>query len=191
MKVIISLIICFFFFLNCLVIHVDGCDPAEISFELCKLDPVCTYQSYIDINGDTDLITFRYLYNRILYNVTFRSFIENLLCTPNITSINPDALNIWIHYLSQYSFCPHTNEYFDNFEKKCLCRPGKECHHLKPSNALFHFDANHYIAYLVLFLDAIALCLLYYYSQKKKVEEQYPLPPLITIPPKKSSNKKR
>ena len=185
-----KVIICFFFFLSYFIITIEGCDPGEISFELCKLDAVCTYQSYIDINGDTDLITFKYLYNRILYNMTFRLFIEDLLCTPNITLDNPDALTIWVHYMSQYSFCPHTNEYFDNFEKKCLCRPGKECHHEKPSHILFHFDANHYISWLVLFLNGIVFSLLYYHLKKKEIEQKYSnLAPSLSLSTSSSSSR--
>jgi hypothetical protein len=166
MKIIIVVLFCFV-----LIPSIKGCDPAEISFEICKLDPVCTYQMYIDINGETDLITFKFLYNRLLYNATFRTFVESLLCTPNITDVNPEAITFWTYYMSQYSYCFHTNEYFDNFEKKCLCRPAKECHHEKPRHILFHFDAEHYISWLVLFITVLVMSLLYYHTKKRELNQ--------------------
>lgn len=189
-----KLIICFIL-LSCYYInYVAGCDPVEVSFELCKLDPVCTYQMYIDINGEDDLTTFQFLHNRILYNVTYRLFIENLLCTPNVTITDPNAITIWIHYMSQYSYCPHTNEYYDNYIKKCICRPGKDCHHEKPRHALFHFDADHYVSWLVLFLFSIQFILFYVYTRKSivlKDAETTSIPSVISPSSRKTTANKK
>ncbi len=130
------------------------CDPIEESFEFCKLDDSCTYQMYIDMNGGDDLETFTYLFNRLVYNVTLRDLVEDIVC---YDANNTLAVELWVAYMANYPFCPHKNEYFDNYLKKCICRPEKDCSHIHPRKAVWHLDNNHYTGWVLLFIDFIVL----------------------------------
>ncbi len=145
------------FSLFLIILQVDAiCDPIEVSFEICNLDEICRHQMYIDMNGEDDFDTFTYLYNRLVDNTTLRDLVEDIVC---FDFNNTLAVEMWISYMSNPSsaFCSHKNEYFDNYIKKCVCRPGKDCSHIKPRKALFHFDNYHFVGWALVFLDVILI----------------------------------
>ncbi len=135
------------------VSSVVGCDPAQVSFNLCNADSNCRTSFYIEEN-DGAYDVFLFLYARLLSaaNTTLRGDIEVDICLNNSA-----YLQLWTHHMSLYRYCGHVNQYFDGLEHRCFCKPDKECKYIRPDIQQFHFSSLHLFTILMIAFDAFAV----------------------------------
>lgn len=134
------------------------CDPLQISFDLCSTDAYCQSSMYIDENG-VDLITFEFLYTRLLGNMSYQATFEDMLCneTSNNTAAPSNFEKLWIGTMSKYRYCNHINQYFDGLVNKCICKADKLCKYTSANDEEFHFTDNSlfFIALLLIILAIV------------------------------------
>lgn len=151
-----------------LVACCSACDVIQISFDLCNTDVFCQNSMYIDENG-ADLITFEFLYERLLGNTTYQSTFEDMLCnetTGNVTA--PSAFEkLWITTMSKYRYCNHINQYFDGYIKKCVCKTDKICKYTSANDEEFHFTNSS--LFFVIILLTIAFTVIFFNHRNRSV----------------------
>lgn len=138
-----------------------SCDPLQLSFDLCNSDSYCQSSMYIDENG-ADLITFEFLYTRLLGNTTYQSAFEEMLCneTTNNTASPSNFEKLWISTMSKYRYCNHINQYFDGLVNKCVCKADKLCKYTSANDQEFHFTDNS-IFFIALLLGILAILMFF------------------------------
>ena len=137
------------------------CDPLQISFDLCSNDMFCLSSMYIDENGD-DMVTFEFLYTRLLGNVSYQVAFEEMLCneTSNNTALPSNFEKLWVTTMSKYRYCNHVNQYFDGLVKKCTCKADKLCKYTSANNEEFHFS-NNSLFFIAILLSMLLLAVLF------------------------------
>lgn len=145
------------FFLLLVVSVAAACDPLQISFDLCDADANCRGSMYIDENG-ADLLTFGFLYSRLLGNATAQ--FETMLCneTSNNTAAPSNFEVLWVLTMSKYRYCNHINQYFDGLVSSCVCKADKLCKYTSASDEEFHFtNTGLFVVALLLAMFVLAM----------------------------------
>lgn len=144
------------------------CDPLQISFDLCNTDLYCQSSMYIDENG-VDLVTFEFLYTRLLGNMSYQATFEDMLCneTSNNTAAPSNFEKLWIGTMSKYRYCNHVNQYFDGLVSKCVCKADKLCKYTSVNHEEFHFTDNT-LVFIGLLLGELAI-LMFFVKRERSV----------------------
>jgi hypothetical protein len=155
------LAICGFLVLLAQRSHGLTCDPLQISFDLCSNDVYCTSSMYIDENGN-DMVTFEFLYTRLLGNSTYQAVFEEMLCneTSNNTALPSNFEKLWVTTMGKYRYCNHVNQYFDGLVKKCICKADKLCKYTSANDEEFHFSDNS-LFFIALLLSMLLLAVFF------------------------------
>lgn len=138
-----------------------SCNPLQLSFDLCSNDVYCTSSMYIDENSN-DMVTFEFLYTRLLGNSSYQNTFEEMLCneTSNNTALPSNFEKLWIITMAKYRYCNHVNQYFDGLVKKCICKADKLCKYTPANDEEFHFSDNS-LFFVALLLSMLLLAVFF------------------------------
>lgn len=164
---------------SCYSAAAQECNVIQKAYELCSSDERCVYTMGIDEQAENSLLTFRYLYEQLIYIYDIESSVQYYFCTEPSQAAAAAAVEeemrrhmnkVLLAIMRDYHYCEDHNQYFDR-DQGCVCRRGKLC--AQAYDHTFYVGRSRYLAWAIVGLVVILGASLFYrlFVQRQQLRE--------------------